>query len=110
MHTTGRAVQVRKYSEPIDNGANMLVPVPGAGDGPGGVIVCAENFLIYKNVDHPEVGLGCWAGLGRAGGRRLQASSKQLGRCGASKQRCTPSSVMPAAHLPHLATPRNALE
>jgi splicing factor 3B subunit 3 len=21
----------------------------------GGVIVCAENFLIYKNVDHPEV-------------------------------------------------------
>jgi splicing factor 3B subunit 3 len=46
---------VRKYSEPIDNGANMLVPVPGAGEGPGGVIVCAENFLIYKNVDHPEV-------------------------------------------------------
>lgn len=26
---------VRKYSEPIDNGANMLIPVPGAGDGPG---------------------------------------------------------------------------
>jgi splicing factor 3B subunit 3 len=107
---------VRKYSEPIDNGANMLIPVPGAGDGPGarrgwwlvalaagcwllgwravvvccavlwfvctalkgkriprallssallacclpplpagGVLVCAENFLIYKNVDHPEV-------------------------------------------------------
>ena len=21
----------------------------------GGVLVCAENFLIYKNVDHPEV-------------------------------------------------------
>ena len=27
---------VRKYSEPVDNGANMLIPVPGAGDGPGG--------------------------------------------------------------------------
>lgn len=46
---------VRKYSEPVDNGANMLIPVPGAGDGPGGLIVCAENFLIYKDVDHPEV-------------------------------------------------------
>lgn len=64
MCPTG-CTQVRKYSEPIDNGANMLVPVPGAGDGPGGVIVCAENFLIYKNMDHPEVGLVCWAGLGR---------------------------------------------
>lgn len=30
---------VRKYSEPIDNGANMLVPVPGGADGPGGVLV-----------------------------------------------------------------------
>ncbi|PSC75527.1 splicing factor 3B subunit 3-like [Micractinium conductrix] len=46
---------VRKSSEPIDNGANMLIPVPGAGDGPGGVIVCAENFLIYRAPDHPEV-------------------------------------------------------
>lgn len=27
----------------------MLVPVPGGGDGPGGVLVCAENFIIYSN-------------------------------------------------------------
>ena len=40
---------MRKWSQPIDNGANLLIPVPGGGDGPGGVIVCAENFLIYKN-------------------------------------------------------------
>lgn len=26
---------VRKSSEPVDNGANLLVAVPGAGDGPG---------------------------------------------------------------------------
>ncbi|EFJ13812.1 hypothetical protein SELMODRAFT_181612 [Selaginella moellendorffii] len=40
---------VRKWSEPIDNGANMLVTVPGGADGPSGVLVCADNFVIYKN-------------------------------------------------------------
>ncbi|CAN6471236.1 unnamed protein product [Victoria cruziana] len=45
----------RKWSEPIDNGANMLVTVPGGGDGPGGILVCAENFVIYKNQGHPDV-------------------------------------------------------
>lgn len=45
----------RKWSEPIDNGANLLVSVPGGGDGPSGVLVCAENFIIYRNQDHPEV-------------------------------------------------------
>lgn len=33
---------VRKYSEPVDNGANLLVAVPGGGDGPGG---CAFNCV-----------------------------------------------------------------
>uniref|UniRef100_A0A7S3VLT8 DNA damage-binding protein 1 n=1 Tax=Dunaliella tertiolecta TaxID=3047 RepID=A0A7S3VLT8_DUNTE len=46
---------VRKWSDPVDNGANMLIPVPGGADGPGGVLVCAENFIIYKNQDHEEV-------------------------------------------------------
>ncbi|KAK9127165.1 hypothetical protein Syun_015962 [Stephania yunnanensis] len=45
----------RKWSEPIDNGANMLVTVPGGADGPSGVLVCAENFVIYKNQGHPDV-------------------------------------------------------
>ncbi|KAF6148902.1 hypothetical protein GIB67_014273 [Kingdonia uniflora] len=45
----------RKWSEPIDNGANMIVTVPGGGDGPSGVLVCAENFVIYKNQGHPDV-------------------------------------------------------
>ncbi|KAK9824249.1 hypothetical protein WJX72_008915 [[Myrmecia] bisecta] len=46
---------VRKWSEPVDNGANLLVPVPGGGDGPGGVLVCAENFIIHKNEGQPDV-------------------------------------------------------
>ena len=37
----------------MDNGANMLVPVPGGADGPGGLLVCAENFIIYKNQVRP---------------------------------------------------------
>lgn len=45
----------RKWSEQVDNGANMLVTVPGGGDGPSGVLVCAENFVIYKNQNHPDV-------------------------------------------------------
>ncbi|KAG5533303.1 hypothetical protein RHGRI_027481 [Rhododendron griersonianum] len=44
-----------KWSEQVDNGANMLVNVPGGADGPSGVLVCAENFVIYKNQGHPEV-------------------------------------------------------
>eukprot|EP00238_Polyblepharides_amylifera_P001957 CAMPEP_0196584476 /NCGR_PEP_ID=MMETSP1081-20130531/47156_1 /TAXON_ID=36882 /ORGANISM="Pyramimonas amylifera, Strain CCMP720" /LENGTH=1211 /DNA_ID=CAMNT_0041905687 /DNA_START=221 /DNA_END=3856 /DNA_ORIENTATION=- len=46
---------VRKWTEPVDNGANLLVPVPGGADGPSGVLVCAENFLIYKKENHPDV-------------------------------------------------------
>ncbi|OIW12784.1 hypothetical protein TanjilG_24717 [Lupinus angustifolius] len=45
----------RKWSEQVDNGANLLVTVPGGGDGPSGVLVCAENFVIYKNQGHQEV-------------------------------------------------------
>ena len=40
---------VRKWSQPVDNGANLLIPVPGGADGPGGVLICAENFMIYSN-------------------------------------------------------------
>ncbi|KAF9623834.1 hypothetical protein IFM89_005419 [Coptis chinensis] len=45
----------RKWSEPIDNGANMLVTVPGGVDGPGGVLVCAENYVIFKNTGHLDI-------------------------------------------------------
>lgn len=39
----------RKLSEPVDPNANMLIPVFGGSDGPGGVLVCAENWIIYMN-------------------------------------------------------------
>ena len=45
----------RKRSEPVDNGANLLIAVPGGGDGPGGCLVCAENFIIYRNQGHEDV-------------------------------------------------------
>lgn len=40
---------MRKYSEPLEDTANMLVTVPGGSDGPSGVLVCCENYLVYKN-------------------------------------------------------------
>ncbi|GFE54728.1 splicing factor 3b subunit [Babesia ovis] len=45
---------VRKMTLPVDISAHHLVPIPG-GDGPGGVLVCCEDFLVYRNMDHPEV-------------------------------------------------------
>lgn len=51
---------LRKWSEPIDNGANLLIPVPGGGDGPGGVLVAADNFIIYRDEGHEEAS-GTWA-------------------------------------------------
>jgi len=46
---------VRKWSEPVDITANMLVAVPGGSDGPGGVLVLGENFVVWKNQGHQEV-------------------------------------------------------
>ncbi len=40
---------VRKYSEPLDNYANMLIAVPGGIEGPSGVLICSENYITYKN-------------------------------------------------------------
>ncbi|XP_061998714.1 spliceosome-associated protein 130 A-like [Rosa rugosa] len=45
----------RKWSDQVDDGANLLVMVPGGGDGPSGVLVCAENFVIYKNQGQGDV-------------------------------------------------------
>lgn len=51
---------VRKWSEPTDPRANMLVQVPGGQnattdkfDGPSGVLVCCEDHIIWKNMDVP---------------------------------------------------------
>ena len=46
---------VRRWAEPCGNGANLLIAVPGGGDGPGGVLVCSENFVSYRHQGHREV-------------------------------------------------------
>lgn len=45
----------------MDATAHALIAVPGGQDakgdsqGPGGVLVCCENFLCYKKQGHPDV-------------------------------------------------------
>ncbi|VDN50378.1 unnamed protein product [Dracunculus medinensis] len=47
---------VRKYAEPLVDKGNILISVPGGQDGPSGVIVCCENYLVYKNLgDQPDI-------------------------------------------------------
>jgi len=46
---------IRKQAEEVEPGANMLISVPGGNNGPGGVIVCAENWVIWQNLDQDEV-------------------------------------------------------
>lgn len=54
---------VRKWSEPTDGRANLLVQVPGGQlataegtrfDGPSGVLVCCEDHIIYRHPDKPQ--------------------------------------------------------
>lgn len=42
----------RKWAERADDGAYMLMPVPGGSDGPGGVLVVGENIISYMNQNH----------------------------------------------------------
>lgn len=45
---------IRKNIFPVDSTAHMLIQVPGD-DGPGGILVVCEGFLLYKRVDHAEL-------------------------------------------------------
>jgi splicing factor 3B subunit 3 len=52
---------VRKWSEPTDPRANLLVQVPGGQmaaserfEGPSGVLVCCEDHIIYRHMDGPQ--------------------------------------------------------
>lgn len=45
---------VRKSFEIVDKTAHLLISVPGTTDGPGGVIVCCENYIIYKKANHED--------------------------------------------------------
>lgn len=47
---------VRKYSEVLEDYANLLIAVPGDRDGPSGVLICSENYLTYMKLgDQPNV-------------------------------------------------------
>ncbi|KAI9595999.1 mono-functional DNA-alkylating methyl methanesulfonate N-term-domain-containing protein [Syncephalis fuscata] len=40
---------VRRWSEPVDMTANLIIAVPGGSDGPSGVLVCSENWITYMH-------------------------------------------------------------
>lgn len=49
---------VKKCTLPADKTATGLIPVPAGIDfaeGPGGVLLCCENFLVFRKADHAEV-------------------------------------------------------
>jgi splicing factor 3B subunit 3 len=49
---------IRKNSENVPKSTHALVPVPGSSgdeiEGPGGLIVVCENFVIYKKLGHDD--------------------------------------------------------
>ncbi|CAH0517240.1 unnamed protein product [Peronospora belbahrii] len=45
----------RRWSQEVVRSANMVVAVPGGGDGPGGVLVLGQNTVQYMNEGHPEL-------------------------------------------------------
>lgn len=40
---------VRKSDDEVENSSNLLLSVPGAPDGPGGVIICSQGYISYIN-------------------------------------------------------------
>ena len=40
----------RKSQEIVPNSAHMLLSVPSGNEGPGGVMILCEGFLIYRSV------------------------------------------------------------
>jgi splicing factor 3B subunit 3 len=41
---------VRKYAEPIPSSSNMLIPIPGGTEGPGGCLICSDATIAYKRL------------------------------------------------------------
>ncbi|KAI9220831.1 CPSF A subunit region-domain-containing protein [Blastocladiella britannica] len=50
---------VRKRADPVDPTSHHLIAVPGGSDGPGGVLVCAENWIAYRSPLGPAIELRC---------------------------------------------------
>lgn len=62
---------VRKWSDRVDASANRLVAVPGDKDGPGGVLVCAEDTVYFKNEKHATLSATLPRRAGDAAARSL---------------------------------------
>lgn len=45
---------VRKNYDFVDNSAHLLLSVPGSNEGPGGVLLFCENFVVYKKINHED--------------------------------------------------------
>lgn len=45
----GMNTVIRKKEIPVDPTAHMLIAVPAGSEGPGGVLVVLEDYLLYKN-------------------------------------------------------------
>lgn len=44
----GMNTVIRKKEVPVDPTAHMLIPVPAGNEGPGGVLVVLEDYLLYR--------------------------------------------------------------
>lgn len=45
----GMNTVIRKKEISVDPTAHMLISVPAGNEGPGGVLVVLEDYLLYKN-------------------------------------------------------------
>lgn len=45
---------VRKWSDPVDRTATMLLQVPGGADGPSGVLVCGLDNITYRHSNQDQ--------------------------------------------------------
>jgi splicing factor 3B subunit 3 len=39
----------RNMTVQVDNGSNVVIAVPGGSDGPGGILICSENYVYYRS-------------------------------------------------------------
>jgi splicing factor 3B subunit 3 len=46
---------VRKWSDVVEETANLLVALPGGKDGPSGVLVCSEGLISWRHPDFKSV-------------------------------------------------------
>ena len=61
----------------VGSDVSLPTPVPGGSDGPSGVLVCCENYLVYKNFgDQPD--LRCPIPRRKVGGASLAMATVLL--------------------------------